>query len=338
MWRIRSSITRLPRAEVPPEVPARIHLDKNENPFDLPHGLKKELCDELSKIPLNRYPPAYPVELEEKIAEHLGLSHENIIVANGSDELIGLILKVFDGGHIVISSPTFGMYDFFAALEGIKVIDVPLGENFELGDVERFADGARAIFICSPNNPTGNAHPGERIIEVLETGAPVILDEAYAEFARENNIDLVKDYDNLIVLRTFSKAFGLAGARLGYAVASEETADYLRRVIPPFSLNSLSLKAGEFMLEHLDYVRHVIRYIIEERERLYREFKEYSYPSEANFLLMRLDAHNFLLKKGIAVKKLGGRLDGHIRVTIGKKEENDELMSALREFIDLTMN
>ncbi|WP_297417476.1 histidinol-phosphate transaminase [Thermococcus sp.] len=336
MWRIRSSIRRLPRAEAPPEVSARICLDKNESPFDLPHGLKKELFEKLSKIPLNRYPPGYPTELEGKIAGYLNLSPENVIVANGSDELIGLILKVFEGDHIVISSPTFGMYDFFAALEGIKVIDVPLGEGFELGDVERFADGARAIFICSPNNPTGNTHPKKRIIEVLETGAPVILDEAYAEFAKESNIDLVKDYDNLIILRTFSKAFGLAGARLGYAVASEETMDYLRRVLPPFSVNSLSLKAGEFMFEHLDYVGHVIRYIIEERERLYREFKDYTYPSEANFLLMKLDAHDFLLKRGIVVKKLGGRLKGHIRVTVGRKEENDELISALREFINLT--
>ncbi len=336
MWMIRSSIRRLPKAEVPPEVPARIHLDKNESPFDLPHGLKRDLFRELSGIPLNRYPTAYPVELEEKIAEHLNLSPENVLVANGSDELIGLILKVFEGGHMVISSPTFGMYDFFAALEGIKIVDVPLDENFELGEVERFAGGARAIFICSPNNPTGNAHPRGRIIEVLETGAPVVLDEAYAEFSKEGYLDLVRDFDNLIVLRTFSKAFGLAGARLGYAVASEETMKYLRRVLPPFSVSSLSLKAGEFMLEHLDYVRHVIRYIIEERERLYREFKDYAYPSEANFILMRLNAHDFLLKRGITVKKLGGRLEGHIRVTVGRKEENNELIGVLREFIEFT--
>jgi histidinol-phosphate aminotransferase len=332
--RIRKNVRYLPKPTFSPEVPARIRLDRNENPFDLPVGLKKELMEELSKIPLNRYPSAYPGELEEKIAEFHGLEPENIMVANGSDELIGLILKVFAGDHIVISSPTFGIYGFFATLEGIKTVDVPLDENFQLGDVETFSENARAIFICSPNNPTGNIQPRERIIEVLETGAPVVLDEAYAEFAGESNIDLVRDYDNLIALRTFSKAFGLAGARIGYAVASEETMDYIRRVLPPFSVSSLSLKAAEFMLGHTDYVNHVIRYIVEERERLYHEFREYAYPSRANFLLMKLNAHDFLLERGIAVLKLSGRLEGHIRVTVGKKEENDALIENLREFVE----
>ncbi|NJF24629.1 histidinol-phosphate transaminase [Thermococcus sp. Bubb.Bath] len=332
--RIRKNVRYLPKPSFSPKVPARVRLDRNENPFDLPPGLKKELMGELSKIPLNRYPPAYPKELEEKIAEFHGLEPENVMVANGSDELIGLILKVFDGDHILISSPTFGMYGFFATLEGIETVDVPLEEDFRLGDIEAFSENARVIFICSPNNPTGNVQPRKRIIEVLETGVPVVLDEAYAEFAGESNTDLVKDYDNLIVLRTFSKAFGLAGARIGYAVASEETMDYLRRVLPPFSVSSLSLRAAEFMLGHTDYVNHVIRYIIDERERLYREFKEYAYPSRANFLLMRLDAHDFLLERGIAVLKLSGRLEGHIRVTVGKKEENDALIENLKEFIE----
>jgi histidinol-phosphate aminotransferase len=333
MW-IRKNVKSLPKPSYSPEVPARVRLDRNENPFDLPSGLKKDLMGELSKIPLNRYPPAYPRELEKKIAEFHDLEPENVMVANGSDELIGLILKVFEGDHIVISSPTFGMYGFFATLEGIETVDVPLDENFQLGDVEAFSENARAIFICSPNNPTGNVQPRKRITEVLETGAPVVLDEAYAEFAGESNIDLIRDYDNLIVLRTFSKAFGLAGARIGYAVASGETMSYLRRVLPPFSVSSLSLKAAEFMLEHTDYVNHVIRYIVEERERLYREFRKYAYPSKANFLLMKLDAHDFLLERGIAVLKLSGRLEGHIRVTVGKKEENDALIESLKEFIE----
>ncbi len=187
---------RLPEWVTRKEPGVKIRLDKNENPFDLPADLKRELFSELSEIPLNRYPSAFPTELEGKIAETLDLSPENVLVANGSDELIGLILRLFEGNHIVISSPTFGMYSFFAALEGLRVIDVPLGENFELGSVEAHADGARAVFICSPNNPTGNPQPRERIIEVLETGSPVVLDEAYAEFARESNVDLVKDYDN----------------------------------------------------------------------------------------------------------------------------------------------
>jgi len=334
MCRIRKSVLNLPSWELPEEPRAKIRLDRNENPFDLPHGLKRELFSELSRIPLNRYPPAFPTEVEEKIAETIGLSGENVLLANGSDELIGLALKLFEGDHVVISSPTFGIYSFFAAVEGLKVEDIPLGENFELGNVEAHAQNARAIFICSPNNPTGNVQPRKRIIEVLETGAPVILDEAYAEFSRESNLDLVNDYDNLIVLRTFSKAFGLAGARLGYAVASEETMEHLRKLRPPFSVNSLSLTIASFMLDHLDYVRKIIRYIVSERERLYRALRPYAYPSEANFLLISFDAYEFLLERGIAVKKLSGRLKGHIRVTVGKREENDALLKALDEFVE----
>jgi len=336
MWRVRSEVATLPDWELSGEPNAKIRLDRNENPFDLPHGLKRELFSELFKIPLNRYPPAFPADIEAKIAGNLGLSPENILLANGSDELIGLTLKLFEGDHVVVSPPTFGMYPFFAAVEGLKVVSVPLDENFELGDIEAHADGARAVFICSPNNPTGNVQPRERIIEVLETGAPVVLDEAYVEFSRGSNADLVNDYDNLVVLRTFSKAFGLAGLRVGYAVASEDTMRQLRKLMPPFSVNSLSLRAVDYMLDHLDYVRKIIRYIVMERERLYGSLRPHAYPSEANFLLVKLDAYEFLLERGIAVKKLSGRLKGHVRITVGRKEENDALLEALEEFLERT--
>lgn len=312
----------------------RIWLDKNESPFDLPEEIKDEIFEEVKRIPLNRYPHITADPLREKIAEFLGFEKGNIIIGNGSDEIISHLLKLFEGDYIVISSPTFGMYDFFAKLEGIDLVDVPLDERFKLQNVEDYAENAKAIFICSPNNPTGNTQEREKIISVLETGAPVVLDEAYIEFAKSSNVDLVNEYDNLIVLRTFSKAFGLAGVRVGYAVASKEIIDYLHRIKAPFALNSLSMKIAELMLDHYDLVKQNINYIIKERERIYKEFKDYAYPSEANFLLMRLNAYEFLLERGIVVRKLGGRLDGHIRVTIGKKEENDELIKALKEFLE----
>ncbi|MCD6140252.1 MAG: histidinol-phosphate transaminase [Thermococcus sp.] len=313
----------------------KIWLDKNENPFDIPTEIKEEILEELKNIPFNRYPHITADPLREKIAEFLGFEKGNIIVGNGSDELISLILKLFEGDHIVISSPTFGMYDFFAKLEGIDLVDVPLDERFKLQNVEDYAENAKAIFICSPNNPTGNTQEREEIISILETGAPVVLDEAYIEFAEGSNVDLVNEYDNLIVLRTFSKAFGLAGVRVGYAVTSKEIIDYLNRIKPPFALNSLSMRIAELTLDHYDLVKQNINYIIKERDRIYKEFKGYVYPSEANFLLMKLNAYEFLLEKGIVVRKLGGRLDGHIRVTIGKKEENDELIKALKEFLEV---
>lgn len=312
----------------------RIWLDKNENPFDLPLEIKEEIFEELKRVPFNRYPHITADPLRKRIAEFLGIDKENIIVGNGSDELISLILKLFDGEHLVISSPTFGMYCFFAKFEGINLIDVPMDENFRLQNVEEYAENARALFICSPNNPTGNTQDREKIISVLETGAPVVLDEAYVEFAKGSNVDLISEYDNLIVLRTFSKAFGLAGVRVGYAVGSEETIDHLHRIKPPFTLDSISMKIAGLMLDHYDLVKRNIDYIIKERERIYRKFKDYAYPSEANFILMKLNAYEFLLEKGIVVRKLGGRLTGHIRVTVGKREENDELIAALKEFVE----
>lgn len=312
----------------------KIWLDKNENPFDIPAEIKEEILEELKNVPFNRYPHITADPLRERIAEFLGFEKENVIVGNGSDELISLILKLFEGDHIVISSPTFGMYDFFAKLEGINLVDVPLDESFKLQNVEDYAENAKTIFICSPNNPTGNTQEREKIISVLETGAPVVLDEAYIEFAESSNVDLVSEYDNLIVLRTFSKAFGLAGIRVGYAVASKEIIDYLHRIKTPFALNSLSMKIAELMLDHYDLIRRNINYIIKERERIYKEFKDYAYPSEANFLLMHLNAYEFLLDRGIVVRKLSGRLDGHIRITIGKKEENNELIKVLNEFLE----
>ena len=313
----------------------KIWLDKNENPFDIPTEIKEEILEELKNIPFNRYPHITADPLREKIAEFLGFEKGNIIVGNGSDELISLILKLFEGDHIVISSPTFGMYDFFAKLEGIDLVDVPLDERFKLQNVEDYAENAKAIFICSPNNPTGNTQEREKIISILETGAPVVLDEAYIEFAEGSNVDLVNEYDNLIVLRTFSKAFGLAGVRVGYAVTSKEIIDYLNRIKPPFALNSLSMRIAELTLDHYDLVKQNINYIIKERDRIYKEFKGYVYPSEANFLLMKLNAYEFLLEKGIVVRNLSGRLSNHIRVTIGKREENDELIKALYEFLEV---
>ncbi len=313
--------------------PYKIWLDKNENPFDIPLPIKEELCEELKKIPFNRYPSGIPDSLREKIAHTLQMEKENIMLSSGSDELISCLLKLLEGETVIISSPTFGMYKVFAALEGLHLFDVPLDGNFHLQNVEDFAENARAIFVCSPNNPTGNTQKREKIMRILDTGAPVILDEAYIEFAKESCSDLIWEYDNLVILRTFSKACGLAGVRVGYAVAQKEVCTYIKRIQSPFSVNVLSAKAAEIMLDHYDVVEQNIKFVIKERERIKREFSQ-TFPSEANFLLIDADAYEFLLGKGIVVRKLGGSLEGMIRVTVGKREENSQFISALKEFLE----
>ncbi|HCZ06351.1 MAG: histidinol-phosphate aminotransferase [Thermotogota bacterium] len=312
----------------------RIWLNRNESPYDLPKSLKEEILEEFRKLPFNRYPHITADPLRERIASFLGLDISNVVVGNGTDGLMPYLIKIFDGGHVVVSSPTFPMYKFYAELEGVPVVDVPLGDDFSLGDLEKAARGARLVFICSPNNPTGNVFERERIVKVLETGVPVVLDEAYVEFSEHgSNIDLIYDFDNLIVLRTFSKAFGLAGIRVGYAVAHESVVDHVLRIMSPFSMNLLSMKIAEKLLEHQDLVEENVRTIVSERERIFQELREYAYPSQTNFLLIRLDIFDFLLEKGIVVRKLDGKLKGMVRVTVGKRWENDEFLSAVRDFL-----
>ncbi|MCD6442590.1 MAG: histidinol-phosphate transaminase [Thermotogae bacterium] len=310
-----------------------IFLNKNENPFDLPEELKSKLLDSMRKIPFNRYPDIVANPLREKLAEFLGLGVERIVVGNGSDDLIPYFIKIFEGDKVVISSPTFKMYEFFARLEGAEVLDIPLDEDFEIVDLEKHVDNVRVVFICSPNNPTGNLQRREKILKVLETGVPVVIDEAYHEFASENYLDLLDDFDNLIILRTFSKAFGLAGIRIGYAVANEEIISTILKIRPPFAMSSLSMKIGELMMDNYEIVKERVRFIIEERERIRNIFSDITYPSETNFLLMDVPAYDFLLERGIVVRKMDGRLSGKIRVTVGRREENDAFISALKDFL-----
>ena len=310
-------------------------MDKNESPFPLPAELKQEILDELEKITVNRYPQTSGDSLREKLAQFHDLKKGNLVVGSGSDQLISYSSKLFSGNHAVITPPTFSMYRFYSELNGLDVKSVPLDEDFslQLEDIKENLPGAALIFLCSPNNPTGNTFLRDEIIELLDTGVPVILDEAYGEFAGESNRDLIEDYDNLLILRTFSKAFGLAGARVGYALGAESTVEYLLRIKPPYNLNSFSLKIAELLLENYELVRERVRFLVNQRERLYEKFERHSYPSRANFLLMDLDAADFLAERGIAVRSFSGRLADKIRVTLGREEENDELILALEDYL-----
>ncbi|WP_456422623.1 histidinol-phosphate transaminase [Thermococcus sp.] len=317
----------------------RVWLDKNESPYDLPGWVKEEIFEELKEIPFNRYPHIVSMPAREAIAEFYGISHENVAVGNGSDELIGYLVRLFEGDHVITTPPTFGMYSFYAKLNGIPIVEVPLRENFTINGemIAGKSKNARAIFIASPNNPTGNLQPEEEIITVLETGRPVILDEAYAEFAGKSLWRLIEEYPNLIVLRTFSKAFGLAGIRAGYMLANEEVIEALYRIKSPFSVGIMTMTAMVVTLRHVDLIEKRVRKILEERERVRRRLGDLAYPSDANFLLIKLNAYGELLKRGIVVRKLSGRLEGHIRVTIGRRWENDAFLKAVGEILDGTM-
>ncbi len=310
-----------------------VRLDKNESPFSLPDQLKGKIRDELARISFNRYPSPDGDRLRGKLADFHGLKVDNVAVGSGSDQLISYSARLFAGDQVVTTPPTFSMYGFYARINGLKVAPVSLDQNFDLQlqEIKDNLTNPAAVFLCSPNNPTGNTFPREEIVAILDTGAPVILDEAYANFSGRTNLDLIKSYDNLLVLRTFSKAFGLAGARVGYAVGDKRIIDYLLRAKPPYNTNSISLRVAGLLLDNYDLVQERVEFIVEERERIYGNFEEICYPSRANFLLMDVDAGEYFRDKGIAVRTFSGRLADKIRVTVGKKEENDQVIETLEE-------
>ncbi|MFP4646467.1 MAG: histidinol-phosphate transaminase [Candidatus Acetothermia bacterium] len=312
-----------------------IRLDRNESPFDLPSELKSEVLDKLRKVPFNRYPSTSARPLRKKLARFLGLNLDMVVVGNGSDELIPYFIKLFDGDRIVVVSPTFDMYRFYGALEGLEVVEVPLKEDFQLplSELKRQVQDARALILCSPNNPTGNCYRRKEIVELLETETPLILDEAYHEFAGRSQQDLLEDFDNLVLLRTFSKAFSLAGARVGYALASDDIIDYLLRIKPPYNLSTLAIKTAETVLEQPQIMEERVQYIVEERNRMISELKEYCYPSQANFVLMNLDLHQYLKKRGILVREFSDPLADKIRVTVGERSANDKLIEAIKDAV-----
>ena len=310
-----------------------IYLDKNENPFNVPEKVRKEFINYVKTANFNRYPEKWLPSLTKKLAGLTGFDIDNIIVTNGSDELLDMLIK-HAAGDMVISSPTFEMYSFYARNYGYNVIDVPLRSDFSL-DVDGILKqkDAKLVVICSPNNPSGNLMDRESIQKVLDSGVTTILDNAYYEFSGEDYTDLLAKYKNLIILRTLSKAFSLAGMRIGYGIADSGFISELKKLQAPFYMNILSARMAEIMIDNYDLIGEKIRYIINERERVYSEIKDIAYPSSANFLLIKKDIYDYMEENGIHIRKLPLVKD-RSRLTIGTKEENDRAIEAIHEYIE----
>ncbi|MEM4389969.1 MAG: histidinol-phosphate transaminase [Candidatus Micrarchaeia archaeon] len=331
-----------------PPVMARVKLNQNESPFDIPPQLKALLQEEVARTELNRYPDAGSEELKVELADYVRSEPENIIVGNGADELIYYIALTFfnKGDKIVFPTPSFAMYEIAAKLMGCRAKPVLLEKNFSLP--ERFfseARRAKAVLLGSPNNPTANAVPNTQIAE-LAAGCEglVVVDEAYAEFAPHNCLSLTKKFDNLIVLRTFSKAFSAAGIRVGYAVASEEVAELLNRVRLPWNVSALSQKAALLLLRYRRLFEKNIERIISEKERVMKELAKIEgvevFPSDANFYLFRTrmaapKLFTSLWERGVLVRDVSTLplLSRCLRANVGSEEENDALIDALREIV-----
>jgi histidinol-phosphate aminotransferase len=319
-----------------------ILLDANENSFG-----SVVMPDSLS---LNRYPDPFQREVRTVLAAMNDVALENIFVGVGSDEVIDLIVRVFcepKWDSVVLLEPTYGMYRVAASIQDVEVRSCLLTEDFQIDfeAVKKTVDATtKLIFCCSPNNPTANLLHAEDILALCKLGVIVIVDEAYIDFAKKESLaKLVLDHPNLIVLRTLSKAWGLAGIRLGYCIAEALIISYLMKVKPPYNMNALTSHTTLQALSKGEEVLHTIDAIIQEREWLFVELGQLLcvqkvFPTDANFILVRCtDAtalHHILVTKDIIVRNRSTEplLQNCVRITVGTHRENEMLIQAMKEY------
>jgi histidinol-phosphate aminotransferase len=299
---------------------------------------------------LNRYPDPFQQSLRTKLAQINGVQKEQVFVGVGSDEVIDLLIRIFcqpQHDSILLLEPTYGMYRVAASVQDVEVCSCLLTPEFQF-DVPRTLaavdDTTKMIFCCSPNNPTANLLKVEDINALCAKNVIVVVDEAYIDFASRSSMSqYVKTYPNLVVMRTLSKAWGLAGIRLGYCVADPVLVSYALKVKAPYNINSLTSQAALKALENEAAMRSAVFTIIRERERLRKELTSLAYvqtvfPSDANFLLMRVtDAnlyYNKLVQRNIIIRNRSTEpmLNQCLRITVGTPEENNQLIAALKEF------
>ncbi len=314
------------------EDPGLVQMNKNESPFDLPKELKQQWIQELIDHPFNRYPELDHHTLRTILAKHHQVSVDQIVIGNGSDQLIHESIRLFSGDFVVTFPPTFSMYPFYSSLENLGTLDIPLGTGFHIPFPQEVPQTnwcqCRVVFICSPNNPTGNCQPVELIEAWLQTGVAVVVDEAYVDFCDQDLTKLTETYPNLIRLRTFSKGMGMANLRLGYAIASQSIGKIWNRTKPPFCLNGITATFGAKAMQSFEHFARGHKEIRAERQRLSTHFSHCCSPSDANFLLFRTGGFQFLKNRGILVRPLTGRLEDHIRVTICAPEDNNKFQAA----------
>jgi histidinol-phosphate aminotransferase len=329
--------------------PARRKLNQNESPWDLPAELKREVLAAAEAAPWHRYPEFAPPELLQALAEHYGWRPDGVLVGNGSNELIQATLATtLETNDVVVApSPTFSLYRLLTGVLGGRYRPVPLGPGFRY-DVDALIDvavreRARLVVLNSPNNPTGSSLPDGAVERVLEeTGALVVCDEAYQEFGGPTARPLLARHARLIVLRTFSKALGLAGLRFGVALAHPAVAREISKGKLPYNVNLVTLAAAAITLRHQDVIADRVRRIVTERDRLAGRLAGLAalevFPSAANFVLIRCRRHpagevfrRLLEEHGILVRDVSGasELSQCLRISVGTPEDVDAVADAL---------
>jgi len=325
-----------------------LKLDANENlfiPLDLQRSLLREAVEEVDP---RRYPQDERIMLQDELGEYLNVEPEQILIGAGGDQLIELVFNSFlkRGDEVVSIAPTFSIYELAARIRGIRYRGVPLKDDFTL-DLERlisYSARAQVIFLCSPNNPTANQFRLEEVKRIIEEfEGLVVVDEAYVEFASHSISHLADVYENLIVLRTFSKAFGLAGFRIGYAISNSELASILNESFQmPYPASQMAILLSLKILRRIDVVRKAIEEVKAERGSLIRRLNEVggvkAFNSDTNFVLASFETeskklYDALLSRGVLVKMVGNilNLENCLRITVAPPKMMDRFMDVLKE-------
>lgn len=349
MLKYRAGLKNLPTYDVG-EADWKIKLNANEFNMNLPAVVEDRVMGRLSRLAFNRYPGIEVESLKEQLAAAYNVQMDNILIANGSSEILEKVFFCLGGRNrkIVYPQPSFSMYKIYADLSGSISVPFDLNDDHTL-DAEKFVDTvninkAHLAVICAPNNPTGTAVPLRDIEYIAQNiNCAFIVDEAYVEFADESAMQILSKYPHMIVARTFSKAYGLAAARVGYAIADSKVTTMLGKVFMPYHVNSLSAAVADIVYQMRHEYESRISMIKAERKRVNDELVKIAgvkvYPSKTNFILIKYDRaqqlNEYLYNIGIGVRSFGNapRLDNCIRITIGLREENDAWIKAVRDFI-----
>lgn len=348
--RVRDDLTDVD-AYVSPQLPARYRLNTNESPYAPPQALVSEVTKQLEAIALNRYPDRDATDLYAAISSHVDHPTEGLWVANGSNEVFMHLFLGFGGAgrSTLLFEPTYSVHSLIPRIATTEVMQLDRSDDFSI-DVDAAVklidrDAPEIVIVCSPNNPTGNVESLDTIRSLLEA-APglVVVDEAYAEFARpeDSAIPLLDEFANLVVTKTFSKAWRLAGVRIGYMLAQPELIDELARVRLPYHLSTVTQLIGVAAIRHSGETLELVESLVEQRERASGSMRDMGlkvYPSQANFVLFEVEGADSvwkeLLERDVLVRDYSGvsGLEDCLRVTAGLPDEMDAFLAALKEVV-----
>lgn len=322
-----------------------ILMDANEN------SLGSVIKDE-HNLQLNRYPDPAQKKLREKLADYLNVNTTNLFFGVGSDEIIDLLIRIFcepKKDSVIIPEPTYGMYKVACDVNDVKTISIPLNRNFQIDVIKTLSvvkQNTKMIFLCSPNNPTGNLLSKKSVVKILKQfNGIVIIDEAYIDFKEDKSfISLIDKYPNLVITRTFSKAWGLAGIRCGYSIASEFITNLLFKVKAPYNLNKLTANAILLALSNVEKKNKFVEKLNSEREKLISELKQIKeiekiLPTDANFITFKIknadEVFAKLANEGVIIRNRSNQLnlENCLRVSVGTPSENKKFITMLKEIL-----